>query len=704
MPTREFSLVTKVTEYNNSFDKTNSPESAVPEGGVSAILVAGSQNVLIDGRNGKVRSRPGYTRLGVANTALTPVRKGVTWNNSTGGELPVRFYDQYLEVYLGTVDGTVINAWKRVAASLSTTATPRFDTWYDATEGIDLLLFVQGDTNIYEWGGGVAIVLSVSTTTAALLAVSAISAGGSGYVVGNVLTITGGGGTGATVTVSSVDGSGAVTAVTITTRGSGYSAGAARATSGGSGTGCTLAITITNNSITKTGTTTFGQNRFYNARNKTVVCVRTGTEFTYINGSNELVLNDVADPSALVAGDILVQKIVTQSNKPSSSRINDTLLVFQNQLVLGSFHDTQGYLSKNTSYYDFSYSAPRIAGEGGLLTLDGISGGYAFLSNFLIAFAGKDSIFKVGFTSITVGSTLAETLNVTKLHSGIGQSSISPDCIVQIGSSVAYMTYEPALRIISQPESIEGPQLTSASNPIKTDFDAEDFTGVQGFWYKNALYISSLVNSRTYILEFIEDANGKTRKFWHPPQILPVSSYVSIDDILYGHSNQVPETYKIFDSFSDTSPSDDKLPINCIACLSYRNFKKRSLLKNFDEYYVEGEISPSTNDLLLDINYDFSGHTQTIERTIDGSNQNILEESLAGISLGQSSLGIQPLAGTLQVPADAYKFRTQFEIAREDFNEMQTIFSSNNVDRFWSILAHGPNLALSRRKNISIKQ
>ncbi len=45
-------------------------------------LIKGSQNVLIDPRFGKFGSRGGYSLLGALNTALTPVRQAITWNNS----------------------------------------------------------------------------------------------------------------------------------------------------------------------------------------------------------------------------------------------------------------------------------------------------------------------------------------------------------------------------------------------------------------------------------------------------------------------------------------------------------------------------------------------------------------------------------------------------------------------------------------------
>ncbi len=69
-----------------------------------------------------------------------------------------------------------------------------------------------------------------------------IAAGGSGYAVGNVLTVNGG--TGGQVTVTAVGGLGAITGIRITNGGSGYPVGTTtQTTTGGSGAGATVNIT-----------------------------------------------------------------------------------------------------------------------------------------------------------------------------------------------------------------------------------------------------------------------------------------------------------------------------------------------------------------------------------------------------------------------------------------------------------------------------
>lgn len=614
----KYTLSEETLGYNTSQESSNAD---------TRLLIAGSKNVQIDYQK-KVKTRSGYTRLGTANTALTEIRNAWTWFTSTGTVLAQRFYDDELEMYLGTIDGTAINAWTRISSGWSTTAKARATTWFDSVENIDLQLVVQGDANIYEYNGAVAIVDSITATA-----------------------------------------------------------------------------------ITKTGTTTFAQNRFYTSRNKTLVCVRTGTEYTYTGGETSTTLTGIADTTGLIAGDILVQKVVTNSNEPVAGHTNHFIYTFENQVVIGSNDDEEIYVSKNTDFKDYSFSAPRVAGEGALFTIEDRPTAITSLDKLLLVFS-RSSIVKAHFEELAVSTTLAETIKVEKLFTGLNQGALNQETMIQIGNSLAYISNEPAVRIIDSPENLTGINPKTYSNPIKPDFDAEDWTNAFGIWYKNMLIFTSSVNSRMYMLNFVEDADGKTFRFWNPPQTLPVGAMSVIDSgnglLLHGHSNSVPESYLLFDGASDGQytgmPVEDKLPIHAVAKFAYNDFGKRADLKNFDEYYVEGEITTNTTDLLLTLNYDFDGNTQVIEKTINGSDEDILEGSVGFNSLAQQSLSLNPLGGLLNPPSDARKFRVAFEIAKEDFFTMNDTYSTNEVDRYWAIISRGSNASLSRRRTINIRK
>lgn len=159
---KKYLTLNEVFGYVTKPDKTNAAEIAV--GGKRseiALLVSGSQNVLIDDAK-KVKIRKGYTLDGAANTALNAIESSVDWEHSRNGVLNLRSYDDELEVRFTNAAGTV--SWVRVLDAWAAVDFV-FTTWWDTEEDLDLLLFVNGDSNIYEWSGGVAEVLSVTSNS-----------------------------------------------------------------------------------------------------------------------------------------------------------------------------------------------------------------------------------------------------------------------------------------------------------------------------------------------------------------------------------------------------------------------------------------------------------------------------------------------------------------------------------------------------------
>jgi hypothetical protein len=416
-------------------------------------------------------------------------------------------------------------------------------------------------------------------------------------------------------------------------------------------------------------------------------------------------LTGIADTTGLVSGDILVQTVIVNSDKPASGYNNDTIFTFNNQIVVASDDNNDVYLSTDTAYATFTIGSPRIPGNGELWSLDAPCKGVGVLSGKLVLFAGKNDRYVISFNQITVSTTLTETTTVEK-YSDTNMSAQSQEVIAQIGEGLAYLSHEPALHILTSADALKDPKPSAVSNPIKPDFDAETWTSAHLAWGNARLHLSSPTNSKLYILDFTEDTEGKTQRFWQPPQILPIRSIGIIGGKMYFHSNSVPETYKMFDELSDRYYSGidtaDKLPINAIAKLAYFNGGQRGEMKCFDEYFIEGEISRNTVKLEHTINFEFGGAYQQIVNTIDGSNQEILFEKVEDVSLGQNPLGMKPLGGAIEQSSDTAKFRICFEEPKEDFYEIQEMYETNDVDVAWSVIASGSNSVISPRRNAQI--
>lgn len=110
--------------------------------------------------------------------------------------------------------------------------------------GTDTETYQQADAvfaqvpSILQAGGNLIIIPGFSDTS---LGTVAVDVGGSGYKVGDILTLVQSGASGGTVRVATVS-TGAVATVTIVTIGTGYADGSGLATIGGAGTGCTITI------------------------------------------------------------------------------------------------------------------------------------------------------------------------------------------------------------------------------------------------------------------------------------------------------------------------------------------------------------------------------------------------------------------------------------------------------------------------------
>ena len=146
--------------YRNREDKTTLPPG---------VLVEGSQNVLTNTFQ-RVANRKGYTLDGAANTDLAPIVRSFDWFTSKGYERNMRAgfltsagNDGKLQYRYVASDGTV--TWRDLLTGL-TSVDFNFTTFWDfTTEKIDVMLAVNGSSNIYEWSGGVTTIASVGTNT-----------------------------------------------------------------------------------------------------------------------------------------------------------------------------------------------------------------------------------------------------------------------------------------------------------------------------------------------------------------------------------------------------------------------------------------------------------------------------------------------------------------------------------------------------------
>lgn len=251
----EFPLVEKFPSgYRNREDITTLPPG---------IMVPGSQNVLTNVYQ-RVGIRRGYTLDGQRDTSRNPIMSSYDWNRHTGDTAHLRAGYDYANGngklqfrYVAAADGQSWNGntftkgqvyWIDLLTKLQSSSFNFCDFW-DSSQVIDVLLFVNGQAGINEWSGAVTTLKSTNFSTGVIetykppgvINTVSIASGGSNYKVGDLLTLSNDGNGQAVVQVAGTNIAGVITSITLISGGIGYKTGSSF-TTGGSGNGAQISV------------------------------------------------------------------------------------------------------------------------------------------------------------------------------------------------------------------------------------------------------------------------------------------------------------------------------------------------------------------------------------------------------------------------------------------------------------------------------
>lgn len=603
MQTKEqFSLVIGCRGYNSKFDPTmfdGLDGRPTPD-----FLVAGSQNMIINDL-GKVETRAGYEVFGQANDANNPPKSEYVWKNHNGDERFLREVNGVLQYYDEDSD-----EFEELLTGLSTTKPIRFTTYWNITEGIDILAFVNHSSILYEWTGARGTIAGDASVTAG------------------------------TITIQE----------TIATEGF-FTAG-------------TRSIRIKDSGGTW---------------RETVYTAQSGSDFTVSTDLSAFTFDADAP---------VVQVARSNANTPASGFTNDTIKTLQNQMFVGSESSRRIYVSKNTdnsgAFPLFTFSSPRIIGEGALVTMDDITIGMEIddNNNQLIVFSGKNRVYRA-FFEVSPGSTAdRENVTVKPLLVAEGQGAISQELIGKIKQAIVWVSNDKELVELGQVENLPSPQSKPISDPIKPDFTSATFTNGQIKFWRNNLCITAPSDGKMFIFDV-------AKRFWQPPQVIGVRLLSIYNDLLYGHSNAVNESYKLF-----TGVNDNDNPISFKAHFAYQNGGRRDVLKNFNRYFTELYIAGNTK-VTVSLLYEWKGAKRIQSYILDGADSEFLFTPNLSAALGVNPLGTNPLGGQLEAGETTPKMRRKKPVVPTDHFEFQPRFECEEPDNVFQLVAHGANLQLS---------
>lgn len=437
--------------------------------------------------------------------------------------------------------------------------------------------------------------------------------------------------------------------------------------------------------ITKSGSSTWANEGF----NTTGSFVYNGTTYAYTGGSGTTTLTGVTPAlPTITVGEPVSSSIESIANSSTTGLPaafhNDLICISKNQIYLGSFVERNIYISKVSSYTDWSFATPRVVGEGALLTLDATPVAMVVQEDVVHISAGEDYWYKVKFTLSSDNAN--EALNIEPLKFARKQGAVSQAFVTKIKNKVAVLTNEVSFDLLGRVENITATQeLEDISDSIRVEVDNTDFTGGSAAYHRNFIYLSAPAQSKVLIYNM-------EKKFWEAPQILPVGSFQIIGGELYGHDPNIPQTYKLFNGNTDNGN-----PIDSRAVFSYQSFGDRENRKSFNVFYVEGYIAMSTTITAI-LRYDYEGCKGLVQLPIKATNMSMVCQAGTDTnSLGKKSLGQYSIGGNTEIIAATSlpKFRYHKQMAKKDFFEIQVEFRSNEIGYEWELLAYGFAVSLS---------
>jgi len=669
--------------YINKHDITNIGDN---------FLVEGSQNVLSTD-DGRIKIREGYTLDGAANSNPTPIESSFDWTTHRGVTLNLRSYDDELEVRFDA-GGGLGPQWYRVEDGWSS-VTFRYDTFWDSGEAQDILLFVNGNSNIYSWSGGIATVDITGSTSNTLKKQGTTTWAEEGFLFTGTRQVVIGG---TTYTYTGGEDTTILTGVTPDPTAGGHSDGdvvvqkvrtATNTPAGGSTyTAATISFQTGNPDKINDSANGFLTAGFKSGQRITV-------QGSASNDGNYTISKATAGSLELSDQDELTTETagatVTITNPEFT---NDLIAVLENQVWIGSENKRDVYKSKVDTFTNYSFSVPRRLGQGAVLTLDSAPTGFVVQEQDLYISGQRDEWYRSNFE--LSGDLQNETLTIKRLKTATLQAATNQESIFKIKNDVIFLSQEPTIDSLGRIEDVDTTQSQDISDPIKKLLDSLDRTNASGIFFRNNFYIGLPAESTVLVFNI-------ERGHWEAPLTLPIARFAIIDGELYAHSNSVPETYKLFDGVSDNGN-----PIEARATFAYRNYGNRHHKKHFNEWLTEGYMSENTV-LNLEIKYDYLGSRGVRSFTINGDgsqNSNILFKSSDDGSLGKKSLGKASFGGKegeALLPTDLNKFRAIQETTNNNFYEMQVSYSSNEEDYRWELLAFGGNVKLATADNNEIK-
>lgn len=360
-------------------------------------------------------------------------------------------------------------------------------------------------------------------------------------------------------------------------------------------------------------------------------------------------------------------------------------LAYNSGNALSGFSAAGSYFySKTNDPFDFTFTATRVAGEGGIESAP--YGGFDFTD----VVVQEDTVyaFKPRYIESVSFSQDANDLPIrVPLKSEIG----SVGQTIKGSDDIYFITDDKQFTSLGRVESKDvTPQTQNIGYKIKRLLDSYEFGVGRGKEYKNKIYIPARSDSVTETNDIVivySKANDAFEGIWD----ISANYIETFNKKLYAGDSVGSNVFELLTGTADVI-GNDRFPISAAYATHFMNFAStKGNLQAMNALYFEGYISGDTA-ITFKSWKDFA-YDPFLEFTFTGGEEGLLDGTELSASLGSSSLGLQPIGSISTPDADGrrhFYFRVYFPF--QYGNHFSVGFENSSLDDIYEITRMGLGL------------
>lgn len=345
------------------------------------------------------------------------------------------------------------------------------------------------------------------------------------------------------------------------------------------------------------------------------------------------------------------------------------------------------FVSKLSDPTSFDFTATRVAGEGDIVSTPYGGGDITDVA------IQEDSayIFKNKYIESVKYSQDANDLAVrTPLKAGVG----SIGRVIRGNDDVYFVSDNNEITSIGRVKTVDVlPQTDNIGFKIKRLLDTYDFTYVNGFEFKDKIYISCR-SSTDVSLNDITLIYSKINKAFEGIWDIGAAGLVEFNDKAYYGESTTANVYELFKGTADVKGSERyEIASECVS--HFMNLTpSKARMQSLNSVYFEGYITASTT-VTFKIYKDFE-NSPFLSFNFTGTEDGLLDGSISGSYMGQETYGLNPIGVFSDPDQDGrrhFQFRVYFPY--QHANYFAVGWQSQGVDLDYEIMRYGLGLTES---------